>query len=193
MYLFGFGSLINIFSAQKSFKRVLSKDDLKPIYIKGYKRVWNALESIKFEDLEEESKGVFLNIQEDENSILNGVVIEISQEELEILKLREKNYSCITIKSQNILDSTLNEDLIAFMTIKEEKLAKIGDLNSFIPQKYLDILRDSLKNYDEKFANDFKKSFENLPFPIKEGSYVFTDPIQHKAAREGIKNYESKE
>ena len=40
MYLFGFGSLINLASAQKSFKRVLSQDDLIPVKIKGYERVW---------------------------------------------------------------------------------------------------------------------------------------------------------
>ena len=90
MYLFGFGSLINLASAQKSFKRVLTQNDLISVKIKGYERVWNTLESIQFE--EEKVNGVFLNIQKNENSTLYGVVIEISQEELEILKLREKNY-----------------------------------------------------------------------------------------------------
>lgn len=61
MYLFGFGSLINLASAQKSFKRVLTQNDLKPVKIKGYERVWNAIESIAFE--EEIVNGVFLNIQ----------------------------------------------------------------------------------------------------------------------------------
>lgn len=96
MYLFGFGSLINLSSAQKSFKRVLTQNDLISVKIKGYERVWNAIESIKFED--GIVNGVFLNIQKNENSILYGVVIKITEEELEVLKLREKNYSCIIIK-----------------------------------------------------------------------------------------------
>ena len=86
MYLFGFGSLINLASAQNSFKRVLTQNDLIPVKIKGYERVWNALESIQFGT--EVVNGVFLNIQKNENSILDGVVIEISEEELEILKLK---------------------------------------------------------------------------------------------------------
>ena len=86
MYLFGFGSLINLASAQKSFERVLTQNDLIPVKIKGYKRVWNALESIVFD--KECVDGVCLRILKDENSILYGVVIEISQKELEILKLR---------------------------------------------------------------------------------------------------------
>lgn len=185
MYLFGFGSLINLVSAQKSFKRVLTQDDLIPVKIKGYERVWNAIESIQFG--EKKVNGVFLNIQKNENSILDGVVIEISQEELETLKLREKNYSCITIKSKDILNKNFKSDLIAFMTTNEKKLAKIGDLNTFIPSKYVHIIKEALNNYDDDFAKGFKKSLENYPFNLKEGSYIFTDPIQNNVAREGIK------
>ena len=186
MYLFGFGSLINLASAQKSFQRVLTQNDLIPVKIKGYERVWNALESIQFG--EEKVNGVFLNIQKKEDSILNGVVIEISKEELEILKLREKNYSCITIKSSDVLDKSFDDDLIAFMTINDEKLAKIGDTNSFIPAKYIEVVKEGLKNYDDNFIKEFEKTFENYPFTLKDGSYVFTDPIQNKVAREGIQS-----
>ena len=187
MYLFGFGSLINLASAQKSFERVLTQNDLIPVKIKGYKRVWNALESIVFD--KECVDGVFLNIQKDENSILYGVVIEISQKELEILKLREKNYSCITIKTQDILSQNIKNDLTAFMTTNPKKIASLGSSNCFIPSKYIDVVKNALENYDEDFKENFKEIFQNYPFAIKEGNYTFLDPIQNKAALEGIKNY----
>jgi hypothetical protein len=187
MYLFGFGSLINLASAQKSFKRVLTQNDLISVKIKGYERVWNAVESIEFED--GIVNGVFLNIQKNENSILCGVVIKITEEELEVLKLREKNYSCIIIKKESILSKNIDDDLIAFMTTKEDKLAKKNDENSFIPLKYTQIVKNALKNYDEEFKENFKQIFENYPFALKAGDYTFTDPIQNKAAREGTKNY----
>ncbi|CAM3511942.1 gamma-glutamylcyclotransferase [Arcobacter aquimarinus] len=187
MYLFGFGSLINLSSAQKSFKRVLTQNDLISVKIKGYERVWNAIESIKFED--GIVNGVFLNIQKNENSILYGVVIKITEEELEVLKLREKNYSCIIIKKESILTKNIDDDLIAFMTTKEDKLAKKDDKNSFIPLKYTQIVKDALENYDEEFKENFEQIFENYPFVLKAGDYSFTDPTQNKAAREGTKNY----
>lgn len=187
MYLFGFGSLINLASAQKSFKRVLTQNDLISVKIKGYKRVWNAVESIEFED--GIVNGVFLNIQKNENSILYGVVIKITEEELDVLKFREKNYSCITIKKESILTKNIDDDLIAFMTTKEDKLAKKDDKNSFIPLKYTQIVKNALENYDEEFKENFKQIFENYPFALKAGDYTFTDPIQNKAAREGTKNY----
>ncbi len=187
MYLFGFGSLINLKSAQKSFTRVLSQNDLIPVEIKGYKRVWNSIENIKFED-NEEINGVFLNLQKDENASVNGVIIKITQSEFEILKLREKNYSQITIKSNDILNYDLDENLIAFMTTNDEKIAKKDSQNCFIPSLYIDILTNAFVNYSDDFVSNYKKSLENLPFPIKEGPYFFSDPIQNKIAREGLTN-----
>ena len=184
MYLFGFGSLININSAQKSFQRVLKQEDLIPVQIKGFQRVWNALESIKFD--EEPVDGVFLNIEKSPQNTLSGVVIKITAQELEILKLREKNYSCINISFKDVLNREFDSDLIAFMNKNEEKNEKRNDKSCFIPSKYIDIVTEGLKNYDELFVNDFKKCLENLPFPLKEGNYTFSDPIQNSAAREGI-------
>jgi hypothetical protein len=184
MYLFGFGSLININSAQKSFQRVLKQEDLIPVQIKGFQRVWNALESVKFD--EDLVNGVFLNIEKNPQNTLYGVVIKITAQELEVLKLREKNYSCINISFKDVLNRDFDSDLIAFMTINKEKIAKKDDENCFIPSKYIDILNEGLKNYDEFFVNDFKKCLENLPFSLKEGNYTFSDPIQNSAVREGI-------
>ena len=73
MYLFGFGSLININSAQKSFQRVLKQEDLIPVQIKGYERVWNALESIEFDNVP--TNGVFLNIKK--SSMIISIIISI--------------------------------------------------------------------------------------------------------------------
>ena len=182
MYLFGFGSLINIKSAQNSFKnRELKKEDLIPVKIRGYKRVWNSIESICFE--KEIVNGIFLNIQKDENSYIFGVMIKISEEEFEVLKLREKNYSCVTIKKEDIFNQNLDEDLIAFMTTKEDKIAKIGQENCFIPSRYIEIVKEGVKNFSKEFQDNFEDIFSNFPFEIKEGIYTFSDPIQNQAAK----------
>lgn len=182
MYLFGFGSLVNIKSAQNSFKnRELKKEDLIPVKIRGYKRVWNSIESICFE--KEIVNGIFLNIQKDENSYIFGVMIKISEEEFEVLKLREKNYSCVTIKKESVINQKLDDDLIAFMTTKEDKIAKNGDKNCFIPSRYIQIVKDGVKNFSKEFQDNFEDIFSNFPFEIKEGIYTFSDPIQNQAAK----------
>ncbi|MGJ0300159.1 hypothetical protein NG753_03805 [Aliarcobacter cryaerophilus] len=182
MYLFGFGSLVNIKSAQNSFKnRELKKEDLIPVKIRGYKRVWNSIESICFE--KEIVNGIFLNIQKDENSYIFGVMIKISEEEFEVLKLREKNYSCVTIKKESVINQKLDDDLIAFMTTKEDKIAKIGQENCFIPSRYIEIVKEGVKNFSKEFQDNFEDIFYNFPFEIKEGIYTFSDPIQNQAAK----------
>lgn len=182
MYLFGYGSLINLISAQKSFKRILTQNDLISVKVKGYKRVWNAIESIQFQNENSSVNGVFLNIQKDENSFIYGTVIEITNEEFEYLKLREKNYSCIQIDAKDVIDKQFEEDLVAFMTIKEEKIAKIGDKKTYIPKRYINVLEDGLKNYNRDFIINFKTILQDYPFDIKDGIYNFTDPIQNSAS-----------
>ena len=182
MYLFGFGSLVNIKSAQNSFKnRELKKEDLIPVKIRGYKRVWNSIESICFE--KEIVNGIFLNIQKDENSYIFGVMIKISEEEFEVLKLREKNYSCVTIKKESVINQKLDDDLIAFMTTKEDKIAKIGQENCFIPSRYIEIVKEGVKNFSKEFQDNFEDIFSNFQFEIKEGIYTFSDLIQNQAAK----------
>ena len=75
MYIFGYGSLVNINSAQKSFKRELKHEDFIPIVLNGYKKVWNSIEYIIFENEEEVSNGIFLNLEKNENSQTNGTLL----------------------------------------------------------------------------------------------------------------------
>ncbi|MAC83312.1 MAG: gamma-glutamylcyclotransferase [Arcobacter sp.] len=189
MYLFGYGSLINITSAQKSFKRVLKQEDLIPVSIKGFQKVWNSIENIKFE--EEKVNGIFLNLKENPNTSTCGVVLKITDEEFELLKLREKNYSQITIKASKA-DIPLDSDIVAFMTTNGEKLAKKGDKNCFIPTKYIEILTSSFPSYSIDFVNKYKECLQEYPFALKEGTYAFSDPIQNKFAKEGLDNSETK-
>lgn len=189
MYLFGYGSLINLSSAQKSFKRVLKQDDLIPVKISGYEKVWNSIEHIQFNGVD--VNGVFLNLKEDTKSSTNGVVVKITNEELELLKLREKNYTCITIKASNA-DIPLDSDIIAFMTTNNEKVAKQNDKNCFIPSKYIDILTNSFPSYSQDFIEEYKKCLVNYPFSLMEGTYIFSDPIQNKFAKQGVSSSETK-
>lgn len=185
MYLFGYGSLINLVSAQKSFKRELLQSDLIPVTIKGYEKVWNSIEHINFDG--EDVNGVFLNLRKNESTSTNGVVVKITDEELELLKLREKNYSCITIDSSDALGQNLDDNIIAFMTTREDKIAKVGDSSCVIPAKYIDILTNAFPFYDDEFVSEYKECLVNYPFELKEGTYAFSDPIQNKFAKQGVK------
>lgn len=186
MYIFGYGSLVNIASAQKSFKRELKHEDFIPVVVNGYKKAWNSIEYIIFENETEISNGIFLNLQKDNNSSTNGVLLKITDEEFEFLKLREKNYSCIEIKS--LRDFKTEEKIYTFMTTNEEKIANSSTSSCFIPRKYIGLLEDGLAPYSNEFKKEFISSYSNYPFEIKDGKYIFSDPIQNKFAKDGIKN-----
>jgi len=189
MYIFGYGSLVNIKSAQKSFKRELQQEDFIPVVVNGYKKVWNAIEYIIFEKEEKVTNGIFLNLEK--GSTLStcstcGTLLKITQEEFNFLKLREKNYSCIEIESISGFET--NEKIYTFMTTNKEKLANKYSKNCFIPKNYIKLLEEGLKPYSNEFKEEFIKSYSSFPFSIKEGTYTFSDPIQNKFAKDGIKD-----
>lgn len=186
MYLFGYGSLINLSSAQKSFKRTINQSDLIEVYINGYEKIWNSIEHIYFDDIKEQVDGVFLNLNKNNNSKTNGIIIKITDEELEYLKIREKNYSCIEIQQKDLLNINLDEKIFTFMTTNPDKIAKEKNKKTFIAQKYIDIMTSCIKNYSDEFQDDFLECLDNLPFEIKEGTYNFSDLAQNKLAKVGI-------
>ncbi len=186
MCIFGFGSLVNINSAQKSFKRKLENSDFIPVYVKGFKKVWNSIEHVIFDGEEKITDAIFLNLQKDEKESTIGVLLKITEEEFEFLKLREKNYSCIEIDS--VEDFKTDEKIFTFMTTNPDKVANISSQKAFIPKKYIKLLEDGLEPYSKEFKNEFIKSYSNFSFPVKDGSYIFSNPIQNKFAKDGLKN-----
>ena len=189
MYLFGYGSLINLSSAQKSFKRVLKQEDLIPVNISGFNKVWNSIENINFDGVD--VNGVFLNLEKSPSNFTNGVIVKITDQELELLKLREKNYTCISIKASQA-NIALDEDIIAFMTTNKEKIAKKADKNCFIPAKYIDILTSAFSSYSQEFIKEYSKCLKDYPFELKQGTYTFSDPVQNKFAKQGVDSVKSK-
>lgn len=186
MYIFGYGSLVNIKSAQKSFKRELKEKDFIEVKISNYKKIWNSIEHIVFENEIVETNGIFLNLCERKGVSTNGVLLKITDEEFEFLKLREKNYSYIQIDS-SLCSFKTREKIYTFITTKKEKIAEVNLSNCYIPKKYIELLEENLNHYSKSFQEEFKNSYTDFPFEIKDGKYKFADPIQNKFAKDGIK------
>lgn len=188
MYIFGYGSLININSAQKSFKRKLQTKDFLPVVLYGYEKVWNSIEYIEFENEKKVYEGIFLNLQKNPKANTNGIVIKITEEEFQFLKQREKNYSCLTLDVADIFGLETDEKIYTFITTKEDKIANKSNTKCVIPKRYIDLLEEGISFYDDKFKKEFISSYSNYPFKIKDGIYKFSDPIQNKFAKDGIAN-----
>lgn len=186
MYIFGYGSLININSAQKSFKRKLQHEDFITVVLSGFKKVWNSIEYIEFENESKVYEGIFLNLQKKPDTSTNGVVLKITEDEFEFLKKREKNYSCIKLDVDDIEGLDTTEEIYTFATTKEDKIAKEDNTSCVIPKRYIGLLEEGVLPYDKEFKEEFINSYSDYPFDIKDGVYKFSDPIQNKFAKDGI-------
>lgn len=68
-------------------------------------------------------------------------------------------------KKESVINQKLDDDLIAFMTTKEDKIAKIGQENCFIPSRYIEIVKEGVKISQKSFKITLKIYF--LIFHLK--------------------------
>jgi len=116
MYIFGYGSLVNPKSLQKTLP---GKSIAKHISIIGYRRIFNV----------PVFGYLYLNIKPEPNTKLDGVLVSVSDEELIKLKKREKGYSCIDIT--NALSENIEGPVYTFIA-PEQKYPDMKILQSYI-------------------------------------------------------------
>ena len=116
MYVFGYGSLMNPKSLQKTLP---GKSIAQSASIIGYRRIFNM----------PVSGYLYLNIKPKANAKVDGVLINISDEELAKLKKREKGYSCIDITNAILED--MQEPAYTFIA-PDQKYPDMKILQSYI-------------------------------------------------------------
>jgi hypothetical protein len=109
-YIFGYGSLVSL----KSLKNTLNRGadahlDYRYCYLYDYVRVWNlgmdnavVIPNYKsyLEPISQTRPDVFityLNVQQSPKSKVYGLLFEVSLDELDVLDLRERNYSRVDV------------------------------------------------------------------------------------------------
>jgi len=134
MYIFGYGSLVNPKSLQKTLP---GKSIAKHISIIGYRRIFNV----------PVFGYLYLNIKPEPNTKLDGVLVSVSDEELIKLKKREKGYSCIDIT--NALSENTECPVYTFIA-PEQKYPDMKILQSYINT----CLAGIPKNNQKKWFNE---------------------------------------
>lgn len=132
MFIFGYGSLVDIDHLKKYLhKDTFNEGELYICKLKGFKRVWNvAMDNCKdlpgYKYYTEENQGVenrpnyfvsFLNIEKDSNHEIFGVLFQVNDTLLELLKKRERNYILENIKDS--LDIEIKEEAYTFVASDE--------------------------------------------------------------------------
>ncbi len=148
MIVFGYGSLINIDSLKKTIPNIKKLYKGKLI---GYKRVFD-LQAVR--KLGEQGPVAVLDIEEDIDSVVNGVYFDINEEELESLKEREIIYKCIKIDIQ-----TEDGGQISGITFQAKERPRTNfKFGCELQAKYLDTCLSGAKKLGSDFYNCFLES-----------------------------------
>jgi cation transport regulator ChaC len=175
-YVFGYGSLINLKSLSRTIKREASIDNIIPVKLHSFKRKWNLKEQVYSSELNTTINAIFLNIEKDNNSWTNGVIFEVTNDELKFLNNRERKYKHINIAqhiefySGNNLDSSR---VITYIADKSEYLQNYYSDNSYVMENYIKIVNQGCMDLGLSFNDDYKQTTDTFKFQIIKGEYNF--------------------
>ncbi|MFT3910969.1 MAG: gamma-glutamylcyclotransferase family protein [Ferruginibacter sp.] len=180
--LFGYGSLINLESASKTLKRKLEKHDVYPSSLQGYIREWNIADDVIAMELTKIVKGIFLNIIPEKASHLNGILCSITDNELSMMKVREKNYDCVDVTALITCDffSLKSHKVVTFIG-KQENIIKEDDGNCYVFHQYVKKVIKGVHDFGKAFNEEFNQTTMPYSFPTLHGDYQFVDAIQNKS------------
>lgn len=171
IYIFGYGSLINEASLAKTIGREIRLSDSDVVQVKGFKRVWNYKVKVESLLLSKIVEATYLNLVTSKDSYVNGVIIKVTKDEFEKLKLREKYYSVIEV-SEKIIDKKY-EKVYTFLCEDKKYIAEKGDENAVIMKKYIDMVESGCKNIGDSFLKEFIETTDSKNFEIIDGEYKF--------------------
>ena len=185
-YIFGYGSLINLESASRTLKRTLFTSDVETVVLSNYSREWNLFDDVFSSNLDKQVNAVFLNITPNDNGKINGLAIGVSDEELEYLKIREKNYLCVDVseyikKSKKFFKAGEPFQVFTFVGKKECLTTSFPDNRYFVFSKYISIVENGVSSFGKSFKAKFIETTGTIEFPIIDGDYSFINTNQQNA------------
>lgn len=177
VYIFGYGSLLNLSSTNSVLNKKLSTGDVQTVTLKGYERLWRVKDTVWFESIQQQKYGLFLDINKKENSHVNGILIKVIKDELENLKLREKNYNLVSIKDS--IQEVPNLEVFTFIS-KEEHRYKNTDKGVYIPEQYEKMVLSGCSNISSEFKKEYLLTTVNSDLIRLSGNYCFINDEQEE-------------
>jgi dephospho-CoA kinase len=180
VYIFGYGSLMSPASVGRTLKRDVTLNDLIPVMVQGYRRLWSLKERVFSIALQEEISVAFLDIEPVPGAMVNGTLVQINQEEFDYLKIREKNYKCIDITQTTSFEE---EDcqIYTFIANEEHKIHDADSQGIYIMRRYVNLVESACKQFGNDFVETYKTTTLPTSLPILDGDYHFVDPEQRKS------------
>jgi hypothetical protein len=177
-YIFGYGSLIVPESATKTLGRKIYDKDVLLGDIKDYSRLWNLVVQVILHNQQSDNivNAVFLNIQKHQGKVINGALLQVTENELIKLDIREKQYQRIDI-TNNVLTYLSGESVIFTYVGKSEFLVN-NYTKPRILKEYLNVI-ERIQYWGKDFYDRFNSTTEIHNFEILNGTYKFLDEQQN--------------
>lgn len=176
-HIFGYGSLINPKSIEKTLFRTPKYTELIKATLLGYTRIWDLHEKVIINNADETVTDVaFLDVQKKHGKFVNGIIFEIFERELEGFDLREKNYDRIEV-SNNIIPKIKNGVVYTYTGKPQFLVSK--NQKPVILSEYLKVVKNGLAYWGKEFEKEFFITTEPNKYKIVEGSYRFLDKKQN--------------
>jgi len=179
--VFGYGSLINPASANRTLQRPTDPAPFPTAELTGYARQWDYTTRLHATDAPPgcEARGVALNVAPEAAAFCNGVLILVEPDELARLDLREAGYNRVDVTAQTRADGPLPwPEPFTVWTYVARPERRVLPPGAFIPRHYLDIVREGLAQHGQAYADRFDQT--TLPSPLPLGDAVYPNaPLSH--------------
>jgi len=175
--IFGYGSLINPRSAEKTLGRSLCSHQMGCVTLADYVRSWTAPDcvSLQIDEQIQPCDALFLDLTAYMGQSCSGVAIEVCERELRMLDIREKGYERCPVSLKCSEGKTIRG--YAYIMPEAEKLHQ-----GIILARYKQMIDEALQAYPSSFSNRFWRDTLPSKNPVIEGEYVFADCEQNIAA-----------
>lgn len=175
--VFGYGSLMNRSSAEKTLGRSLCRNDMCCVTIQNHVRSWTAQGDVKLliNDKFRACDALFLDLTQLEGTHCNGVALRVSEAELRQLDIRE----CCYERSVVALDTGNGEHIegYAYRVPEDDKQHYGITLGA-----YHRIVNEALLDFPEHFKRRFWETTLPSEAMVVEGEYIFENCAQNAAA-----------
>lgn len=168
--VFGYGSLLNAGSIERTIGRAPENDELAPARLRDHERVWDYSARVHADVLGREVNAVFLNLRASHGARVNGALFAVDDRELQLLATRERFYSMLDVSG--LLDPAPRLPAIAFICTDPRHLAA-STQEAFVMQGYIELVRQGCSAFGHGFFEDFGRSTHPANFPVLTGAYRF--------------------
>lgn len=178
LFVFAYGSLMVPRSASRAIGRTIDVADMRPAYLEGFERCWRARAPLWSSDLKTEIAGLFLDLRATPGACVNGILIEISEDELVPLRMRESQYYEVDVTA-NLRNPKIKGRAISFVSAPKAR-RNIPGIQTLMPSRYLSRIEKACRMLGVDFLREFHRTTRPTRLPSFSGRYRFLDPKQAK-------------